>query len=336
MSQLSQILPFGTSKSRPKKSLLHSAPSSYKPALRKGLLVPQPDSFVRTSSNREEEKVDRTAALHSCDYTARDSGSSSDHGGYLSKTSDTIDEERHRARSAANRTLPKIFGTINERHRARSAAYRTLPKTSGTIDERPRARSVAKHTSSELSTMLGKPRVVRSVADHAPSESSSLSNESSRVPTVVKRKPLKVPTTGSVSRLTRGADARDKLAAEHSPLATALKQMLRSSPAVQSDNSATTALSQALAAAFHTAVQHSVPHDRPHSDRGLPRRTSGSAPDGHDSESAFLDVPTTSEVNDADTADHGDKSTHIQDVRAVIRKAKPPCEGRQMLSSIKS
>ena len=97
MSQLSQMLPHFplASKSRARtRPTVKSSPPSYKSVLRRNLPAYQPDSFTYSSSTREEEKVDKPAALHSGDYTGQDSGSSRDHGKLPSKPA-RIDERRH-------------------------------------------------------------------------------------------------------------------------------------------------------------------------------------------------------------------------------------------------
>ena len=126
---------------------------------------------------------------------------------------------------------------------------------------------------------------------------------------MVKRRQPRGLTAPTAPRRDGKSVGHDTPAAQHSPLSTALEQVLRSSPAVQSDNPATTALSQALAAAaFHTAVQHSA-HDGSHSGRGESRRTSVSVHDGFDSGSVSSGIPPTSDVDDDEN--YVDKTTHI-------------------------
>lgn len=71
------------------------------------------------------------------------------------------------------------------------------------------------------------------------------------------------------------------------PLATALEDLLHSSPAVVSDDPATTFFSHALAAAFQTAVQHSAPSDNVHFDDRAHNMTSESALDLPDGVTSF-------------------------------------------------
>ena len=334
MPQLRQMLPF-ENKSRSRKALFTPSPPSYQAVLRRNLPVSRPAKFISTSSTREEAKVDRPAALHSGDYTGPDSGSSSDHGRQSSKT-DMIDErrhahsvpalkqpqsdmndERHNAHSVVDYKLSKTTGMIDERHHAHSASARTLLKAPGAVDEHSHARSAAYSTTPKPPAKSRATRTVRSVTDHVLSGSPSLSDESPPVPTVVKRRLPRGLTAPTAPRRDRKSVHHDTPAAQHSPLATALEQVLRSSPAVQSNNPATAALSRALAAAFHTAAQHTASRAGSHSGRSRSRRTSASAHDEFDSGSVSSDIPHTSNDNN-DVAHDGNTTIHVQDVRDLL------------------
>ena len=356
MSQLSQMLPHFplASKSRARtRPTVKSSPPSYKSVLRRNLPASQPDPFTYSSSTRDEAKVDRTAALHSGDYTGQDSGSSSDHGKHSSKSAmiderryahstpvlkppqSDMNDERRNAHSVVGYKLSKTTGMIDERHHAHSASARTLLQAPGAVDEHSHARSAAYSTTPKPPAKSRATRTVRSVTDHVLSESPSLSDESPRVATVVKRRLPRGLTAPTAPRRDRKSVHHDTPAAQHSTLATALEQVLRSSPAVQSNNPATAALSRALAAAFHTAAQHTASHAGSHSGRSRSRRTSASAHDGFDSGSVSSDIPHTSNDNN-DVAHDGNTTIHVQDVRDLLSGLSSTADSSQPKSAERS